>query len=241
MKNQYFADVNDFRKYGMLRILAGNSEMRTAICWMLTENDVRTDGQFVGYLGQPGKWRAYDADLFDSLVACMQDQTNRSVKWAEENHLISSAVYFSPLLTDKPGDRHKYFMQFQTLAAGSELVFFDPDNGIEVGSVPFGRKGSNKYIYWDELLKTFASGKSILIYQHFHRVNRERFSQEIANRCCEFFQIPQMFGLTTANVLFLLIPQSDHQHYLAHKCSEIPKNWRTQIFVREYLRELSND
>lgn len=33
----------------------------------------------------------------------------------------------------------------------SELLFFDPDNGIEVMSNPKGCKNSSKYIYWDDL------------------------------------------------------------------------------------------
>jgi hypothetical protein len=52
---------------------------------------------------------------------------------------------------------------------------------------------------------------------------------------CEFFQIPQVFALTTANVLFLLMPQPHHQHYLAQKCNEISANWGPQIIVKEFL------
>ena len=34
---------------------------------------------------------------------------------------------------------------------GGELVFFDPDNGFEVPSVPKHHPNAGKYIYWDEL------------------------------------------------------------------------------------------
>ncbi len=39
MKNQYFGDVNNYRKYGLLRRLAGDGEVSIGICWMLTPND----------------------------------------------------------------------------------------------------------------------------------------------------------------------------------------------------------
>ena len=81
MKNQFFADVNDYRKYGLLRTLVGTGEMKAAICWTLTNNDARTDGKFVDYLNHPGKWRKYDPHLFDTLALCMTNQLNRSVKW----------------------------------------------------------------------------------------------------------------------------------------------------------------
>jgi hypothetical protein len=45
MKNQYVADVNDFRKYGLIRGLAEGNDLRTAVCWMLTPDDWRADGR----------------------------------------------------------------------------------------------------------------------------------------------------------------------------------------------------
>jgi hypothetical protein len=44
MKNQYFGDINDYRKYGLLRGLSNRGEIRTAVCWMLTTDDGRGDG-----------------------------------------------------------------------------------------------------------------------------------------------------------------------------------------------------
>ena len=234
MKNQYFADVNDYRKYGILHTLVGNSEMKAAICWMLTNNDTRTDGKFIDYLHHPEKWRKYDPDLFDALASCMTNHGNRSVKWAEENHLIQSAIYFAELLGDEQEKRRRYFAKFHAIAANSDLVFFDPDNGIEVKSKPFGCQGSNKYIYWRELVNTFNSGKSILVYQHFIREKRELFTQQLVDRFCEHLPILEMYTLRTANVLFLLIPQPRHQQYLAKKCTEISTNWYSQIQVSKH-------
>jgi len=39
MKNQYFGDINDYRKYGLLRGLSNKGEISTLVCWMLTENE----------------------------------------------------------------------------------------------------------------------------------------------------------------------------------------------------------
>jgi hypothetical protein len=35
VKNQYFGDVNDYRKYGLLRVLTNGGEIKTFVCWML--------------------------------------------------------------------------------------------------------------------------------------------------------------------------------------------------------------
>ncbi|MCJ7618838.1 MAG: hypothetical protein MUP64_01300, partial [Anaerolineae bacterium] len=67
MKNQYFGDVNDYRKYGLLRVLTNGGEIKAAVCWMLTPDDGRGDGGFTSYLEQPDKWRHFDPLLFDHL------------------------------------------------------------------------------------------------------------------------------------------------------------------------------
>ena len=45
MKVQYFGDVNDYRKYVLLRLLAKSGEFKIGVCWMLTPADDRTDGK----------------------------------------------------------------------------------------------------------------------------------------------------------------------------------------------------
>jgi hypothetical protein len=50
VKNQYFGDINDYRKYALLRALTNCGGIRTTICWMLTPDDGRGDGGFMDYL-----------------------------------------------------------------------------------------------------------------------------------------------------------------------------------------------
>ena len=44
MKNQYFGDVNDFRKYGLLRTIQRASSVAIGVCWFLTADDGGTGG-----------------------------------------------------------------------------------------------------------------------------------------------------------------------------------------------------
>lgn len=46
MKNQYAGDINDFRKYAILRALA-TCGFRVTVCWMLTPDDGGPDGRKV--------------------------------------------------------------------------------------------------------------------------------------------------------------------------------------------------
>ena len=66
VKDQYFGDVNDYRKYGLLRAL-GHAGFQTLVVWMLTPNDRRSDGLFTDYLDKPSHWKRYDEELYDAL------------------------------------------------------------------------------------------------------------------------------------------------------------------------------
>ena len=64
MKVQYFGDVNDYRKYALLRLLAA-AGFTIGINWHLTPDDDGADGNKRDYLAKPDKWRGYDPELFD--------------------------------------------------------------------------------------------------------------------------------------------------------------------------------
>ena len=53
MKNQYFGDINDYQKYGLLRTISRDTGLRLAVCWMLTPDDGRSDGKKTGYVDRP--------------------------------------------------------------------------------------------------------------------------------------------------------------------------------------------
>ena len=65
MKNQYFGDLADYRKYGLWRALAG-AGLRAGVCWMLTPDDRSGHGRRAGYLRRP-EWKQCDPPLFEFL------------------------------------------------------------------------------------------------------------------------------------------------------------------------------
>lgn len=65
MKNQYFGDIGDYGKYGLLRCLAGQG-LSITVNWYLTPDDTSNDGSIRGYLSKE-KDRRYDPELYDAL------------------------------------------------------------------------------------------------------------------------------------------------------------------------------
>ena len=48
----------------------------------------------------------------------------------------------------------------------ADLVFLDPDNGLEVASVGRGRTTARKYVYYSELPPYTDRGQSLVVYHH---------------------------------------------------------------------------
>ena len=67
MKIQYFGDMNDYRKFALLRLFARQAKYKVGVCWMMTEPDERQDGNNPSYRERPDLWRGYDPQLFDTL------------------------------------------------------------------------------------------------------------------------------------------------------------------------------
>lgn len=230
MKNQYFGDVNDYRKYGLLRTFSRTSGLSIGVCWLLTKDDKRTDGEFRNYLSAPHLWQHYDSELYNRLQRLLQPGVQRSVRYAREWKLIPQATYFEPSLVDKHTDRDAYFKAAWTALHGCDLIFLDPDNGIEVQSTRRATRGSAKYVYWLELQQAFSRGHSLLIYQHFPRKPRKRFVLSLVHRLAEELGA-LVTPFLTAHVVFFLVQQPRHEAALRAATAEAASAWRGQIDV----------
>lgn len=228
MKNQYFADINDYLKYGILRTIA-NSKLNICLCWMLTEDDNRNDGGKIQYLQDSDKWRKYDPALFDAMKRS-KEKNKRSIDVAEKKHLISDATYHPTLLTDDRDEREQYFKELTDISAASDLIFFDADNGLEVKSVKKGKKNSSKYLYWDEV-ERFADTHSILVFQYFPRTIRKKFVERISLRLKAVSYSTSVTALITSHVGFFLVLHPLHEGRLKEACRKVIKNWYPHIKI----------
>ena len=235
MKNQYFGDENDYKKYGLLNTLTGRGDLSTALCWMLTPDDSRSDGRFTDYLSQPSKWRPYDPLLYDQLRNAVVTQRRRDVQYAAEAGLIPGARYYDLLLPDDAEGRAAYWRSFWQAAEGCTLIFFDPDNGLEVKSKPYRRKNSSKYLYWHELAQTLDRGYSALVYQHFPRVARDAFIEQMAQEMRKRTQTGTVYSFRTNRVVFFLLPQAVHVPSFEKHIAQAECVWSGQIVTHEHL------
>jgi len=126
MKNQYFGDINDYKKYGLLRSIGSASNLSILVAWMLTPDDGSTDGKFTEYLSQPGKWEGYDSVLYREVVGLMGDNELRNVSLIEKSNTLHGCHFFSYLVPDSGSNRSAWFSALLKASERNDLVFLDP-------------------------------------------------------------------------------------------------------------------
>jgi hypothetical protein len=197
---------------------------------MLTDDDGGPDGRFRAYLDptkKAGKLRRLDPPLHDALVG-MLTANRPAVSLFEVSGALPGAAYYSVTVPDDVYDRHLWRRGLEVAVSGADLVFVDPDNGIEITSKPIGRKGSSKYVAWSELEAIWKSGASLLVYQHFRREERGAFARRMAEDLKGRIGVQHVEAFRTPHVLFLLAAQD--RHLSAFQAASVPNpDWLKQI------------
>ena len=170
MKNQYVADINDYNKYLLLSDFSKIYDV-IDVCWMLTPDDYGRDGAKTKYLFDESKRK--DTLIYDYLKG-MVISNIKDVAAIENGKIIPVRNYY-------------YGIREVPLPPGlPKLLFLDPDNGLEVKSIPLGSPKSERYVYYSDLKPIINQGCDILVYQHYPRVNREKYhlyrTREIESR-----------------------------------------------------------
>ncbi|MFC1798358.1 hypothetical protein ACFLZL_00940 [Thermodesulfobacteriota bacterium] len=205
------------------------TNFRLLVAWMLTADDGGSDGRLTDYLSKPEKWLHYDPELFYGLNKLLAPENDRGVYLIEETNLLPNTKYFSEILPDSKDARYEWREKLYQTAKKADFVFFDPDNGLQVKSKPFGRKGSSKYLYWGELEFLWGMEKSVLIYQHFPRIKRDKFIQTMLERLQDQTKGSLVSAFSTPYVLFLFAWQPEHSQYHLPVIDRVKNTWAGPI------------
>lgn len=224
MKDQYVGDINDFFKYAVLRSVLDHVDAPLVVCWMATPDDGGTDGRRRRYLDQPERFRDADPPLFDEMTRlCAGPQP--SIAAVEAAPILSGALFFGRVLGDSSAERRDYFQGLWTILPAASTVFFDPDNGLEVKSTPKGRKGSSKYLYLDELEAAAADGRSVIVYQHFGRVERRSFIRDQLARIREVLPSHRLFVFAGTHIAFFVASAPARSRALRDVAERLGTRW----------------
>jgi len=247
MQDKYVGDVGDFGKYGLLKELTnpkevdGHPKLVLGVNWYLVPNDERdNDGKHITYLTSNKKnemlFRECDPDLYDKLKYIVQ-KNMRSVKNVMEREVLpNGTIFYDARLTfdglsgigpaacaRRLSYRNEWVEKGVNKLSECEIVFLDPDNGLQISSVKKHNKKGPKYVFFDEILPYWKNNhQSLIIYQHMHF--SESTPRQVENKLSQLKKLlgfdKKAFGLGyhrgTARV-FLVIPHSG-EHEKIFRC-----------------------
>jgi hypothetical protein len=170
MQNRYVGDIGDLVKLAILRALTPRYHLGVA-WWLFPDEAHNDDGRHIGYLKHPERWRHFDPPVFDAL-ADIVSLGYRNVGALEAANLLPGTVFSGeamPVVQPIASRRLEWFTRVQDTLGSADLVFVDPDNGIEpVGHKP-GSAKSGKSILISELRDLAKSGRCLIVYHHHTR------------------------------------------------------------------------
>lgn len=198
MRHNFVNDIGDYAKYALLRaVCASDLELiRLGVIWYLTDHvEWNADGRKRAHLSQDG-WANLDPDLLATmrqLESTLPSKDALNVSLIEASGILpAGTVFFAEALPQGQGtprqrasERTVWFERARKSVANCNLIFLDPDNGLEVPSVPVTSRLASKYASVPEVGRLLESGASVVLYQHGCRMpwqaQRERILSQIAS------------------------------------------------------------
>jgi hypothetical protein len=246
MQDKYAGDVGDFGKLGLLRWLCGiypaaDPELRLGIVWYLVPDELKTnDGKHIGYTNRnhprEALFRSCDPDLYDEL-ARMLDAGQRSVARLQTlkalprsaRHFLAPLDFRGMARGSRPDTRSEWLNRALEETRDCDLVFIDPDNGLETKSV----SRLPKYAYFDDLEPFVQRGQSLVIYQHVNRtasafvqaqLRINQIQNQVGAEC-----LPAVRFRRGTGRLYLVVPAARHMELLRRRTATLlESSWGRQ-------------
>ena len=183
MRNQFVGDINDYHKYKLLNELSSNYDV--SVCWMLNPDVEGQDSKFV---------KIPIRDELSIYLSRLVEYKHRNIKY----------IQVCPLIKVK-----RYYRQIRDINIHdiNGILFFDPDNGIEVKSA---KTTDNRYLFYSDIRK-FITKVDILVYQHFPRVQRKAYMDKLTNDIHREVTNSKVIHYPTNMVDFILIKRNTPQ------------------------------
>ncbi len=237
MQNRYVGDVGDFGKYGLLRSLSAGLSL--GVVWYLAPDEGHNaDGKHVSYLepsaANLARYGGCDRELYNALAEIVRDGQRSVDSVRERGVLPTGTVFYDALLTydgmpaigpraqaARLDHRRRWVDQALRATEGCDLVFLDPDNGLEAGTRRHERLGP-KYVYMDELQPYLHRGQSLVVYHHLDRSapapeQVARLLARLGDRLEGSRQLQALLYRRGTLRAFLVIPAPSHDAVLADR------------------------
>jgi hypothetical protein len=211
LKNQYFADRNDYFKYDLAIFLCEQLSgiKRFTFIPMLTINDGSGDGGLIDYRQGAGR-----SDLYRFLresIKKKRRQVSRLREYFGGNGFQFEYRPYGDDLNKKftHEGREAYFKDIPDDYLKHSVLLLDPDNGLEIKSC---RKGNyHKFVKYDEVKLVYdrMDASSILtVYQHLPFLPRPLIIYSLINKLREELKSPIPLAVSDGQIAFLMVTKN---------------------------------
>jgi len=228
VQDKYVGDVGDFGKYGLLNEICkkSNGSVRLGINWFYVtrEEKQRGAGRYIGYLNDEKKDSKKYADCFRDLYDKLNGIVDgrRSIKEIENGLILpKETIFYSKPLpyssvnpSEREEDRKNWFKESLSQLKSADIIFLDPDNGVQTNKVRKTQIKAIKYVFKDEIKEYYELGKSLIIYNHRDRKPRSEYDRKITDSLGQINSLNGIKVLRFKRVSvrdFIFLIQKDHQ------------------------------
>jgi hypothetical protein len=185
MQNRYSGDIGDYVKLAILRHFAEGR--RLGVAWWLFPDESNGDGRHIGYLTDPDNWERYDPALFRGLSAVVK--SGKRYVGAMHQFLPTGTCFSCDEIpcdvqpySRRPLEREKWLQKVKANLAGCDVVFLDPDNGLEPPGFRSTRRRAGKSVQYSELAELNERGRAMIVYHHYFRQPHEAQVKNLAEK-----------------------------------------------------------
>lgn len=170
MQDRYAGDVGDYAKLALLRALIPGRRLGV-VWWRYPDESHTGDGRHIGYLNNPSQWRNLDPVLFDCLGGIVR-AGERTVSALQVEGLLGDAVFCDEVIPTGLSsgrltiERTAWFERVRSRVSSCDLVFLDPDNGLEPLSYSLGAVSGGKCVSVSQIKALMAPGRTLVVYHH---------------------------------------------------------------------------
>ncbi|MGN8895597.1 hypothetical protein [Flavonifractor sp. HCP28S3_F3] len=219
MQDRYAGDIGDFGKFGLLKALLAEG-FSLGVNWYKAEPpESERDKETGGFLHKDGKHPIHpeyfvcDEPLASALQKISESDA-RSIAQLEQAALLdpNKTLYYHEVIS--VAGRSQWHKDALQALESCELVFLDPDTGLNVKSCGKGKAESVKYVWDHELADYLCRGQSVVFYQHRHHKAPEVYFSEFRERFLA------MEGVAHKPVFVLTCPKRTVRDYFLFAANE---------------------
>jgi hypothetical protein len=256
MQDHYVGDVGDFGKYGLLNTVleCSGGEVCLGVNWYYVEGPKQEngDGKYIGYLDLENRnMRKYEdyrrcfPEIFAVLKTIVGAET-RTIAAIEESGIIGEGVVYyrkavsTPHLhhTRREAAREEWFAGSLECLSDADIIFLDPDNGIQPDSLKKSHKRAGKYFFRDECREYFARGTSLILYHHRNRKPEKEYYDDFRKLHQAIDPSAKVFILRFRRFSvrdYIFIAQKEHEELFGRVVRELTSKPHDFLFSEYHL------